>query len=108
LASAKLPQFLLITYTSLPPEASAKATAVAEWETNQELLEYAANDRTLDVCPVEQKGLNLVPFQAGMDIANNAIHLSRRHTHLVITMVFCGQVMASVMQISGKPRYHEN
>ncbi len=81
MASAKLPQLLLISYTSLPPEASAKATAVAEWETNQELLEYAANDRTLDVCPVEQKGLNLVPFQAGMDTANNAIHLSRRqHT----------------------------
>ena len=29
---------------------------------------------------IEQKILNLVPFQAGMVTANNAIHLSRQHT----------------------------
>jgi hypothetical protein len=38
---------------------------------------------------IEQKDLNLVPFQAGMDTANNAIHLSRRqhtpgHHHSVL------------------------
>jgi hypothetical protein len=56
-ASAAPPYLKHFLTSCLPPEASAKATAVAEWETNQELLEYAANDRTLDVCPDRTKGL---------------------------------------------------